>query len=153
MAEAYCGFNSTPGSPGVDLLVAYGPTLLVDIGFDATWSEANSLNAPNPSITQVAALVDTGATECCIDDLLAVQLNLPIIDKIPVSGSNGQHEANVYLAQIHIPSLGFTVYGAIAGLHLAAGGQPHKALIGRTFLSRFTMIYEGKTGTVILKSE
>jgi hypothetical protein len=54
----------------------------------------------------------------------------------------------MYLAQIHVPSLLFTIHGAFAGVELAAGGQVHKALIGRTFLQNFTMVYEGTTGTV-----
>ena len=43
--------------------------------------------------------------------------------------------------------------GRFAGVHLRAGGQPHFALIGRTFLEDFTMRYEGKTGMVTLSSE
>ena len=61
--------------------------------------------------------------------------------------------ANVYLAQVHVPSLNFTMYGAFAGVELAAGGQVHGALIGRTFLQHFTMIYEGRTGTVTLSND
>jgi hypothetical protein len=56
------------------------------------------------------------------------------------------------MAQIHVPALEHTIYGLFAGVHLAAGGQRHRALLGRTFLHSFTMIYEGATGTVILSS-
>jgi predicted aspartyl protease len=97
-------------------------------------------------------LVDTGATESCIDNLLASQLNLPIIDRRPISGVGGKQTVNMYLAQVHIPSLGFTIHGSFAGVDLKAGGQTHLALIGRTFLQSFTMIYEGKTGTVTIRS-
>jgi hypothetical protein len=58
--------------------------------------------------------------------------------------------ASIFIAQIHVPSLAFTIYGAFAGVDLAAGGQVHKALIGRTFLRAFKMVYEGTTGTVTL---
>jgi len=60
---------------------------------------------------------------------------------------------NVHLAQVHIPSLNSTIYGAFAGVDLVAGGQVQGALIGSTFLQRFTMVYEGRTGTVTLSSE
>jgi hypothetical protein len=96
--------------------------------------------------------VDTGAAESCIDNLLAAQLNLPIVDRRTLSGSSGKHEVNVYLAQVHIPSLPFTIWGAFAGVNLKAGGQVHGALIGRTFLSRFKMEYNGSTGDVTLTS-
>lgn len=103
-------------------------------------------------ITGVSALVDTGAGECCIDNLLAGQLKLPVIDRRTIAGSHGSHVTNMYLAQIHIPSLNFTIYGAFAGVDLKAGEQQHSALIGRTFLQNFTMVYEGKTGTVTLSN-
>jgi hypothetical protein len=98
----------------------------------------------------VTALVDTGAGESCIDSLLASQLNLPKIDKRKISGSAGEHEVDIYMAQIHVPTLGFTIYGAFAAVHLEAGGQRHKALIGRTFLRNCTMVYEGRTGNVTI---
>ena len=56
----------------------------------------------------------------------------------------------LHLAQIYVPALGWTVFGQFAGVHLIAGGQLHYALIGRTFLRNFTMVYEGKTGSVTL---
>jgi predicted aspartyl protease len=153
MAETNCGFDDNPGvASGSELLTAYGPTFMVDIGFDPAWKFSTPLTLPEAGIGDIDALVDTGAGESCIDDLLAAQLNLPIIDRRPISGVGGSQITNMYLAQIHIPALDYTIYGAFAGVHLAAGGQAHKALIGRTFLRSFTMIYEGKTGTVILRS-
>jgi predicted aspartyl protease len=136
------------------LLVAHGPTLFVDIGFDPNHDPvANPRGVPVPGITGVQALVDTGATECCIDSLLAVQLNLPLVNRRQIAGVHGSHLANVYLAQVHVPILGMTMNGAFSGVDLRAGGQIHSALIGRTFLRHFKMIYEGKTGTVILTSD
>lgn len=153
MAQTKCGFNDVPGgAPGKTLLASYGPTLMVAIGFDPNYEPGNQ-SVPTPGITGVEGLVDTGATESCIDGLLATQLGLPIVDRRPISGVHGSRQVNMHLAQIHIPSLAFTIYGAFAGVDLAAGGQPHKALIGRTFLQNFTMVYEGRTGTVTISSE
>jgi hypothetical protein len=150
MPETLCGFNDIPGgASGQALLTAWGPTLMVDIGFDANFNAAVPAR-PAAGITNVDALVDTGAGESCIDNVLAGQLNLPIVDRRPISGVHGSHMVNMHLAQIHVPSLAFTIHGAFAGIDLAAGGQIHKALIGRTFLQNFTMVYEGLTGTVKL---
>lgn len=151
MPETKCGFDTlADGSvSGAELLIHYGPTLLVNIGFDEKWVFGV---IPDLAIKDVHALVDTGATESCIDDLLATQLNLPVIDEIEISGAGGAHKAKVYMAQIYIPSLDKTIYGSFAGVHLAAGGQSHLALIGRTFLRGFTMIYEGDTGAVLLRT-
>ncbi len=152
MAQTKCGFNDTPGgASGAVLLVTHGPTLNVNIGFDVNWVP-RSKTMPIPGLAGINALVDTGASESCIDNLLATQLNLPTIDRRTIAGAGGKHIVNVYLAQIHVPSLNFTIYGPFAGVNLKAGGQVHSALIGRTFLQYFTMIYEGRTGNVILSS-
>lgn len=152
MPSTRCGFDDQPSAPGSVLLTTWGPTLLVDIGFDPMYNPKSS-KAPPPGMTGINALVDTGAMESCIDSLLAAQLGLPIVDRRKVSGVHGSQEVNVHLAQVHVPSLKVTIYGAFAGVHLAAGGQAHNALIGRTFLRNFTMVYEGRTGTVTLSND
>jgi hypothetical protein len=153
MAKTKCGFDNQGGLHGSAILASLGPTLLVDIGFDSEFKIQNSALIPKPAITNVEALVDTGASESCIDSLLAVQLNLPVVDKRKFGGIGGEQVVDMYMAQIRVPLLSFTIYGLFAGVHLAAGGQRHKALIGRTFLQNFTMVYEGKTGTVTISSD
>lgn len=147
MTQVDCGFTNTPTTTGSALLTQFGPTLFVDIGFDKDYRSGTT---PNLGIKKVAALVDTGASESCIDNMLAAKLQLPIIDRRPISGSAGQHETNIYLAQIHVPDLRFTIHGSFAGVNLISGGQPHFALIGRTFLQHFSMSYNGRIGSVIL---
>jgi hypothetical protein len=77
------------GSPGSELLVSLGPTLLVDIGFDASY---------NPSLLRIL--------------------------------SRPRYSRN-------------------------AGNRGHRScrILHRPFLRNFTMIYEGRTGTVILSSD
>ena len=152
MPTTKCGFDNSPGVQGRDLLVGKGPTLAVLIGFDPTYDPANH-RAPNLPQQILYALVDTGATESCIDGGLAMQLNLPIIDRRRVSGIHGAGEVNVHLGQVFIPTLSCTVYGPFCAVDLVAGGQFHHALIGRTFLQNFTMTYEGRTGTVTLSND
>lgn len=152
MAQAQCGFRSVEGgASGSDLLVLIGPTLLVDIGFDQEYKPRPSAK-PRPGMSGVSALVDTGASESCIDNLVGHDLGLPVVDRRPIAGAHGSQLANIFLAQVHVPSLNFTIYGSFAGVDLAAGGQVHRALIGRSFLRRFKMIYEGVTGAVTLSS-
>jgi predicted aspartyl protease len=125
--------------------------MFVQIGFDANFDPLSvPVGTPNLPTNPISALVDTGASESCIDSNLAMALNLPIIDRKRIGGVGGAHEVNLHLAHIHVPALRFTLYGPFCAVELAAGGQPHQALIGRTFLQHFTMIYEGKTGTVTI---
>lgn len=153
MAQTSCGFgDGSDPALGSQLLLSYGPTILVDIGFDQNYDPKVPGSVPTLPIRGEPALVDTGALECCIDSMLAAQLNLPIIDRRPISGAHGSQELNVHLAQIFIPALNHTIWGHFAGVHLVAGGQAHKALIGRTFLKSFKLHYDGTTGLVTISS-
>jgi hypothetical protein len=89
----------------------------------------------------------------CIDSGLGDDLNLPIVDRRMTGGIHGAKEVNVHLAQIFIPGLSYIIYGPYCAVDLAAGGQTHLALIGRSFLRNFTMIYEGRTGSVTLHND
>ena len=97
--------------------------------------------------------MDTGAMESAIDAELAVSLNLPALGHSQIAGAGGLFEATVYLAQIYIPELDFTIDGPFDSANLATSGQPYYALIGRTFLMHFNMAYEGRTGSVIISND
>jgi hypothetical protein len=62
----------------------------------------------------------------------------------------GSATLNVYADQVHIPALGFTASGRFAGVQLAAGGQAHKVLLGRSLLRHIILTYDGRTGNVQL---
>lgn len=151
MPSTTCGFTNRNGVRGSDYLVLHGPTLFVHIGFDPNHLPGSAA-PPNLAAQDVYALVDTGATTSCIDTGLAMQLNLPVVDQQTVGGVSGKMPVNMHLGQIYIPSLQFTIFGQFAGVNLIAGGQPHHALIGRTFLKNFNMTYNGRTGQVIIAS-
>src|SRR5437867_10469439 len=93
MPSVDCGFADPDKGQG--LLVLYGPTLWVNIGFDSKYKpDANA--APVAGITNVEALVDTGAEESCIDSLLASNLKLPIVDRRMVCGIHGSMEVDMH---------------------------------------------------------
>jgi len=149
MPATKCGFDDIAGgASGSVQLEVYGPTLRVDVGFDTGYRGPPSV--PLPGLKGLHALVDTGAAECCIDGMLAAHLNLPKVDRRPVAGVHGSRMVDIVIAQVHVPTLAFTMYGQFAAVDLAGGGQPHLVLIGRTFLSALTMGYGGRTGTVTL---
>lgn len=95
-------------------------------------------------------LIDTGAYQSCIDEQLAQQLQLPLVNQQVASGVGGQITLNVYLAYIAIPALGQTQAGMFTGALLAAGGGHHRALLGRTLLADMLLVYDGKSGSVKL---
>jgi hypothetical protein len=77
MVQTKCGFDTIPGGAnGADLLMLNALTLLVNIGFDPSYNPQVPA-APVLGSTSLPALVDTGAAESCIDNLLATALKLP----------------------------------------------------------------------------
>lgn len=144
MPTVSCEFKGSPEMLGSRALVRFGPTLRVQIGFDTDFQ---------PDEGGHFALVDTGALDSCIDSSLAMELKLPIIGRQRVAGVHGPDDLNMHLARIHVPDLQETLYGMFAGVHLAAGGQPHAALLGRSFLQNYTMTYDGRNGLVTLGNE
>lgn len=180
MPIADCGFTArvaVTGTPptvkvtgGNELLVQKGPTAKVEIGFDASMFPGGFASitgttpgnatptpvaiptpaTPAPAPRVVEALIDTGACQSCIDEDLAQQLGLPLIDRRAGSGIGGTETFNVYLGHIRIVDLNFTEYGQFMGVKLTAGGQPHQALLGRSLLKSMILVYDGRDGTVRL---
>lgn len=151
MPRTNAGFSNVKGGPtGAQLLIALGPTLPVEVGFDPQYDPSNRQKpAGTPQV--VHALVDTGATGSHVDDELAKGLALPLVDRRTVSPAvGGRREVNVYLAQVHIPSLGLTEYGRLTGADLKMSGQQHQVILGRSLLKGVVMIYDGVTGQVTL---
>ena len=149
MPSVECGLSVGHSGERAEWLVRNGPTLSVRIGFDPAYRKG--VGTPNLPAEEHPALVDTGALVSCIDSALAANLGLPIVDRQPVSGVHGAHEVNLHLAQINIPTLDFTIIGRFHGVHLTDGGQLHLALLGRTFLNRCTMSYDGFDGRVTIR--
>lgn len=152
MPTTRIGFSDSESWSGQDKLIAFGPTLHVQIGFDPNF-HPDLPPLPDLPELELPALVDTGATESCIDSALAQKLQLPAVDTGQISGVQGASETVYYLAQIFVPSLNYTIYGRFSGVHLASGGQPHSALLGKTFLRNFELTYEGRTGDVIIGND
>ena len=152
MPSVECGFRDHPQGPGTRLLMQFGPTVHVRIGFDEAHRTGTGLipDLPEPLYP---ALVDTGAFESCVDAKLAQTLGLPVVDRVDVAGVHGKATVQMHLAQIYVPGLEMTIVGRFAGVQLHDGGQPHLALIGRTFLQGLSLTYDGKTGRVTISRE
>ena len=130
MPLADAGFlDKDTGRPDSGLLLTYGPTLRVTV------SQFHQVTETGNTASQVvAALVDTGASESCIDNKLAEELGLPVIDKMDMSGVSGMKKHNVYLASVHIPELEFAQYGALpVSIYVMAGSHTKRYSVGRSF--------------------
>lgn len=131
-------------------LAIVGPTLYVRIGFEPDYH----LRLARPPLLPeklYPALLDTGATLGAIDAGLARSLGLTQIDEQDAIGIHGISTFPVYMAQMYISALDFTIFGSFKGVELAVGNNPHLAIIGRNFLMRFRLTYEGHRGQFTLE--
>ena len=144
MPSIECGFPDDP-----DLLAFNGPQIRVNIGFDPNYDP--DTNSPlDFSEYLFPALIDTGATESCIDATLAKALELPVVDNRAIVGIHGPQVTDLHRAQIRIPDMGTTYDGRFAGIALRSSGAPFFALLGRDFLGMLTMVYTGGSGSVTI---
>ncbi|MCE2433466.1 MAG: retroviral-like aspartic protease [Candidatus Latescibacteria bacterium] len=139
MNQIECGF------PIDTALVEYGPYLNVYIGTDTTFYPDSSNQSKGP----YRALIDTGASQNCIDKILAQQIGLTPIDEQTSYGASGAFTATIFSGQICLPDLQWEIYGEIVAVDLKAFGN-FDILIGRTTLQHCIMTYNGPTGSVLL---
>jgi hypothetical protein len=146
MRTVQAGFKQgTASETPTDLLERIGPTLLVDVGLRSADPPAAPPNLP---VKKVHALIDTGAGGECIDDELARSPDLPISEEGWISGVGGRHRAVIYVARVYVPSLDRLLFQRFAGVRLSEGGQSHQVILGRAFLRRYRLAYDGSTGQV-----
>lgn len=141
---------SRDGQSGADWLVEIGPTVHVDIG---RRSRSAPGQPPDLDGKRIKALIDTGAGGDCIDETLATQLGLPITDSGMIGGVGGRHQASIYTARLYVPALKRLLFQRFTGVRLAEGAQPHRVLLGRTFLRHYRMTYDGPSGAVELSTD
>jgi len=104
---------------------------------------------PLPTPKSGFALIDTGASNTCIDDKAAQELGLPIIDVGRMtSASHEKHPCNVYPIQINV--VGFMNLNVPRAMGAALAAQGLLALIGRDVLARCTLFYNGPTSEITL---
>lgn len=125
-------------------LQAHGPTIRVVVGKHPSPDQSMEA-APNPK--QVLALIDTGASHSCIDERLAQELRLPVIDEREVGGVAGRRIHNIFLAHVIVPELGTQSKGSFIGVDLSVN-QP--VILGRDFLAGSVLVYNGPGGSIIL---
>ena len=141
-----------PALPSWGALLLHGPILPVVVGYDLVYGSANDAPPGSPAPT-VVAIIDTGADSNCVDEDLAISLNLPKVGESTVSAAHGTMAANVYRGQIFIPELDWTLEGRLLGVSFGAEQQQWSVILGRTFLQHCVMNYDGRTGAVTVSTD
>jgi hypothetical protein len=143
--------QSSPTRTPKAALAQEGPRVQITIGVAqriAAQLIQQGLTVPQP--VSGVALIDTGAFATCVDEALAQQLHLPVVDVVQIaSASHPGNPQNVFPVLIEIAGLpiSFNVPRAI-GAPLAGLGI--QALIGRDVLEQCTLFYNGISGEITL---
>ena len=124
-----------------------GPVVQVSISLEQSYAMAltqQGKSAPPPEVG--LALIDTGASNTCIDDEAAKKMGLPVIDVGTMSSaSHAETQWNIYPIQIEIP--GFPIrFQAPRAMGAALKEQGLLLLLGRDMLARATLFYNGAAG-------
>ena len=139
MRTTPAGFKAGSGADGpADLLERLGPTLLVDVGLK---SRAAPGDTPDLPLKRVRALIDTGASGECIDDELARALKLPVSEhgrRRRAARCDDGPQLRAIAGPAAVPAI---------CRRETRGGRP-MASLGRAFLRRYRMNYDGQTGAV-----
>lgn len=138
MPSVECGISGSPSG-----LWAQGPIIRVAIGRPADTERSHSS----------LALIDTGARESAIDVKLAFDARLQIVDIRSYGSAAGAYETPEYLANLTVPALNLGKHGRFGGTRLAELGYDFGVLLGRDFLLSAQMVYDGRTGSVVVSDD
>jgi predicted aspartyl protease len=142
--------GQTVNLPPAAALLGQGPA--VPVVLSVAQSIADQLmqqGLPVPPPVPGSALIDTGASQTCIDDATAQQLQLPVVDVVNMtSASHASTQQNIYPVLIEVAGgIRINVPRAM-GANLAPQGLV--TLIGRDFLQYCTLFYNGPHGSITL---
>lgn len=126
-----------------------GPVLQVTVTIEENAGKALiSQGKPVPTPRAGLALIDTGASNTCIDDEAAKALGLPVIDVgNMLSATHQKVPCNVYPVLIATPIVNLNSPRTM-GAALAAQGL--LVIIGRDVLQRCNLFYNGPVGQFTL---
>ena len=130
-----------------DLLAGLGLLLEVEVAPpQALASVLTSQGKPLPQFVTGSALVDTGASCCCVEETLLQQLELQPVNQVNVSSPNGNRLQNVYFVRLAFPGSPIPPLEIpVVGVQLNQGRTI--SLIGRDLLRHCVLIYNGPMGS------
>lgn len=138
--------------PPATALQLRGPILQVSLTIEQNAGKgllAKGQTVPTPR--SGLALIDTGASNTCVDEQTAKDLGLPIIDVANMqSASHEKHSCNVYPVQIITP---IVTLNAPRPMGAALASQGLLVLIGRDVLQNCNLFYNGPAGQFTLSLE
>jgi predicted aspartyl protease len=141
--------GKTVDVPPAIALQMRGPLIQVTVTIEENAGKALlSLGKALPTPKTGWALIDTGASNTCVDEQAAKELGLPVIDVgTMLSATHERVPSNIYPVQVATPIVSLNSPRTM-GAALAAQGL--LVLIGRDVLQRCNLFYNGPIGQFTL---
>ena len=141
----YSNFVDADGtSPSPQHLERVGPRLQVRVAMPGALTTARTeANDFVPEPIAGYALFDTGATRTCIDREILERLELSPVGWTPVSTPSEKTQMGEYACAVHFPDRSALDSDPSFVLGANLKDQGYIALIGRDFLRRMVLIYDG----------
>lgn len=141
--------GKTVTAPPAIALQLRGPLIQISVTIEQNAGSAlTARGIPLPGPKSGLALIDTGASNTCVDDQIARELGLPVIDVASMqSASHEKHPCNIYPIQIITPII---TLNAPRAMGAALSSQGLIVLIGRDVLQHCTLYYNGPVGQFTL---
>ena len=129
-------------------LQARGPVLQVSITIEQNAGKGLLAQGKTVPTKSGWALIDTGASNTCVDEQVAKELGLPIIDVGTMqSASHEKHPCNIYPVQLITPVV---TLNSPRTMSANLAGQGLLVLIGRDVLQKCNLFYNGPAGQFTL---
>jgi predicted aspartyl protease len=128
-------------------MILAGPRVQVSVGLAQQFAEAllaRGDRIPDPVVGE--ALIDTGASQTCIDEAIAQRLGLPVVGRTNLcSASHASTQTNLH--PIKIDFIGAAMSSNVLQAPACAlAAQDLAVLIGRDLLQQFLLVYNGPIG-------
>lgn len=100
-----------------------------------------------PAPVDGLAMIDTGASVTCVDEVAAARAGLNVVDRGTISSaSHAAHDVPVFACEIDVAGLGQIRHRRAMGVTLENQGL--LAVIGRDMLASTVVIYNGLDGSL-----
>lgn len=143
-------FNGSPSAISAENLAAGGFLLSVEVSPPEDLTRLLTAQVTPVDLTATGfALIDTGASCCCVEDAVLRRLRLQPIRRTAVRIPNGTRLQSVYIARLSFPGSPIpAVEMRVVGVQL--DDEQTIALVGRDFLRRCLLVYNGPMGSCTL---
>jgi len=128
-----------------------GPVVQVEVGLHPALAQALvKAGKPVPAQVPCLALIDTGASNTCVDMAHITALQIPPIQTATVHTPNGATTQTLHPASIAFPGTGLPTINFNSVVCSNLTGQSFGCLIGRDVLEHFVLVYNGPFGAFTL---